>query len=52
MFLVDTNVISELRKGHRADSGVRAFLKVNDDSLFLPVQAIGELSFGLESLKR
>jgi hypothetical protein len=52
MFLVDTNVISELRKGDKADAGVRAFLKANDDSLFLPVQAIGELSFGLESLKR
>jgi toxin FitB len=52
MFLVDTNVISELRKGNRADPGVRAFLKDNDDSLFLPVQAVGELSFGIESLKR
>jgi toxin FitB len=52
MFLVDTNAISELRKGNKADPGVRAFLKANEDSLFLPVQVIGELSFGVESLKR
>lgn len=52
MFLVDTNAISELRKGRKADPGVRAFLKANEDSLFLPVQAIGELSFGVESLRR
>jgi len=52
MFLIDTNAISELRKGHKADLGVRAFLKANEDSLFLPVQAIGELSFGVESLRR
>lgn len=52
MFLVDTNVISELRKGVKADPGVRAFLKANEDNLLLPVQALGELSFGVESLKR
>jgi toxin FitB len=52
MFLVDTNAISELRKGGKADSGVRAFLRSNEDSLFLPAQAIGELSFGVERLKR
>jgi toxin FitB len=52
MFLVDTNAISELRKGDRADPGVRAFLRANENELFLPVQAIGELSFGVESLKR
>jgi toxin FitB len=52
MFLVDTNAISELRKGDKADPGVRAFLKAGEDNLFLPVQAVGELSFGVESLKR
>ena len=52
MFLVDTNAISELRKGDKADPGVRAFLKSEEDSLFLPAQAVGELSFGVESLKR
>jgi toxin FitB len=52
MFLVDTSVISELRKGGHADPGVRSFLKEKQDELFLPVQAIGELSFGVESLRR
>jgi predicted nucleic acid-binding protein len=52
MFLVDTNAISELSKGKKADPGVRAFLKAQEDSLFLPAQAVGELSFGMESLKR
>jgi len=52
MYLVDTNAISELRKGDKADPGVRAFLKAKEDELFLPVQAIGELSFGVESLKQ
>lgn len=52
MFLVDTNVISELRKGPKADSGARVFLKERENDLFLPVQTIGELSVGAESLKR
>lgn len=52
MFLLDTNAISELRKGKKTDAGVRAFLKANEDNLFLPAQAIGELSFGVESLRR
>jgi toxin FitB len=52
MFLVDTNAISELRKGNKADAGVRAFLKAEEDNLFLPAQTIGELSFGVETLKR
>jgi predicted nucleic acid-binding protein len=52
MYLVDTNVVSELRKGKKADPGVKAFLKAEEDQLFLPVQAIGELSFGVESLRR
>lgn len=52
MFLVDTNVISELRKGAGADTGVQTLLKAREEELFLPVQAIGELSFGVESLKR
>jgi toxin FitB len=52
MYLVDTNAISELRKGNKADPGVRSFLRANEDDLFLPVQAVGELSFGVESLRR
>lgn len=52
MFLVDTNVISELRRGAKADPGVRVFLEARESVLFLPVQVIGELCFGVERLKR
>jgi len=52
MYLIDTNVISEKRKGSRADSGVLTFWRrilINDD--FLPVQVLGELRRGVEMLK-
>ncbi len=54
MYLVDTNVISEQRKGWRADPGVRAFFEEADAGqwpLFLSVITIGELRRGVE-LKR
>ena len=50
MFLVDTNAISELRKGSRADAGAYRLLKAAERDIFLPVQAIGELRQGVESL--
>jgi hypothetical protein len=51
--LVDTNVISELRKGERADAGVtRWFANVDDDAVYLSVLVIGELRKGIESLRR
>ena len=47
MFLVDTNVISEARKGLRANLGVRTFLRVTPpDKLYLAVQTIGEIRRG------
>ena len=52
MYLIDTNVISEKRKGPRADLGVVGFWRrilVNED--FLPVQVLGELRRGVEMLK-
>jgi predicted nucleic acid-binding protein len=51
MFLVDTNVISELRKGPRADLGAVRLLRTTEQEIFLPVQVIGELRQGVESLK-
>lgn len=51
MFLVDTNVISELRKGSKADSGVVRLLSGAEREIFLPVQTIGELRQRVESLK-
>lgn len=52
MYLVDTNVISELRKGVRANAGVREFWKqAPPDSHFVAVQTIGELRAGVESIR-
>lgn len=53
MYLVDTNVISEVRKGARADAGVRAFFRdVDPDALYLSVQTLGEIRRGLENVRR
>lgn len=52
-FLVDTNVISELRKGSRANRGVRRwFAKTASDDLFLSVLVIGEIRRGIELIRR
>ena len=52
MFLVDTNVLSERRKGPRADPGVVDYIDLSDHEIFLPVQVIGELFSGVEWLRR
>jgi toxin FitB len=52
MFLLDTNVVSELRKGSRADPGVMAWITAIDDAnLFLSVLVTGELRQGVERLR-
>lgn len=52
-FLVDTNVISELRKGAHAHANVRAWMRqVDAEELFVSVLAIGELYRGIESIRR
>ena len=52
MYLIDTNVISELRKGERANQGVVRFLRAADPgTLFLPVQTLGELRKGIETIR-
>ncbi len=54
MFLIDTNVISEARKGRRADPGVRAFwadAAREDTPLFLAAVTIGELRRGVELIR-
>ena len=46
MFLIDTNVISEARKGRRADTGVQGFWAAaarGNTPLFLAAITIGEL---------
>jgi predicted nucleic acid-binding protein len=52
-FLLDTNVVSELRKGARADAGVAAwFAAAASDELYLSVLVIGEIRRGIERVRR
>ena len=52
-WLLDTNVVSELRKGDRANAGVRTwFVDVNDADLFTSVLVLGEIRRGIESIRR
>ena len=52
MYLVDTNVISEARKGRKANAGVVNFLRTNQPgSLYLCVQTIGEIRRGVENIR-
>ena len=48
-YLLDTNIISEIRKADRADPQVAAwFESVADDELFLSVLVLGEIRQGIE----
>lgn len=54
VYLIDTNVISEARKGHRADAGVRRFFADAEQqrmALFLSAITIGELRRGVELIR-
>lgn len=52
-YLLDTNVVSELRKGDRADPNVSAwFAGLADEEIFLSALTIGEIRRGIESLRR
>jgi predicted nucleic acid-binding protein len=52
-YLLDTNVLSEIRKGARADANVRAwFDPVPTEELFISVLALGEIRKGVEILRR
>ncbi len=51
MFLADTNAISELRKGAKADPGVSSLFLRAEPVIFLPVQVLGEMRQGVENLK-
>ena len=52
-WLVDTNVLSELRKGVRADAGIRAwFADAREAELFTSVLVLGEIRRGIESIRR
>ncbi|AXT48433.1 MULTISPECIES: type II toxin-antitoxin system VapC family toxin [Chromobacterium] len=52
MYLVDTNIVSEARKGGKANAGVLAFWRSADaDSLYLSAISVGEIRRGIENLK-
>lgn len=51
--LLDTNVISELRKGERANAAVSAWFEgLADEEIFISVLTIGEIRRGIESIRR
>ena len=52
-WLVDTNVLSELRKGTRAHPGIRAwFADTREAELFTSVLVLGEIRLGIELIRR
>jgi hypothetical protein len=51
--LIDTNVLSELRKGARCDTSVITwFRSFGDADLFTSVLVVGEIRRGIESIRR
>jgi predicted nucleic acid-binding protein len=53
MFLIDTNVISEVRRGGRANTGARRWMNdVDPETTFTSVIVFGELIRGVELVKR
>jgi predicted nucleic acid-binding protein len=54
VYLVDTDVISEVRKGAKSNAGVRAFFaraRAEGTDLYLSVITIGELRQGVERIR-
>lgn len=52
-FLIDTNVISEIRKGNRCNPGVAAWwADVAEDDLWISALVLGEIRKGVELARR
>ena len=52
MYLLDTNVVSELRKRDRCEENVAAwYTGISDDDLFLSVLTLGEIRKGIEIVR-
>ena len=54
MYLIDTNVVSETRKGQRANAGVRAFherVRREGAQLFMSAVSVGELRRGADMVR-
>ena len=51
-FLLDTNILSEIRKDGRCDPGVRGWLEATDAAqLYLSVLVLGEIRQGIERIR-
>jgi len=53
-YLIDTDVVSEVRKRRKANPGVRRFFAnahAKGDALYLSVVTIGEIRRGIESIR-
>lgn len=51
-WLIDTNIISEVRKGARCDPGVAAwYVSVGSGDLYLSVLVLGEIRKGIELIR-
>jgi predicted nucleic acid-binding protein len=51
-YLIDTNIISEIRKGLRCDRHVASwYASIADQDIFLSVLVLGEIRKGLERLR-
>ena len=52
-WLVDTNVLSELRKREKADKEIRVwFANTEEEDLYTSVLVLGEIRRGIESIRR
>lgn len=54
MYLLDTNVVSELRKKSKMNAGVKAFVKKlrrDESDIFISVVTVGELRRGIELIR-
>jgi predicted nucleic acid-binding protein len=54
MYLIDTNVISEARKRHKANQGVTRFFKTaqaSGEALYISVITVGEIRRGIELIR-
>lgn len=51
-YLIDTNIISEVRKGSKCDGNVASWYEtIHDASLYLSVLVIGEIRQGIERVR-
>ncbi len=52
-YLLDTNILSELRKGRRCDPGVRAWARSTRKARhYISILSLGEIRKGIEVLRR